>query len=236
MTGLLADPVTGMICFIKKGGISYVRQCDRTEELFLGSGQWLEQEENDLQDLSLKDDIRTLSECLQLVDGKLTEDITAQFECQISLKEDVKNLAEQIVDEMFFNTSLIDNSTAADSLAYLLQNMDDIQLALKTVLQSLDIQQRGAGEQDFVMDTSDINANQKLSCERLFISSTGVEILSKSLQQISAIRLIVSGLTQASASEIDDELIPNTCVLIKAYMTLKWTTETMATSAQTSSM
>ncbi|XP_052066058.1 nuclear pore complex protein Nup160-like isoform X1 [Mytilus californianus] len=252
MTGLLADPVTGMICFIKKGGISYVRQCDKTEELFLGSGQWLEQEENDLQDLSLKDDIRTLSECLQLIDGKLTEDITAQFECQISLKEDVKNLAEQIVDEMFFNTSLIDNSTAADSLAYLLQNIADIQLALKTILQSLDIQQRG-GEQDFVMDTSDINANQKLSCERLFISSTGVEILSKSLQQISAIRLIVvrdllilmvaalrlenkSGLTQASASEIDNELIPNTCVLIKAYMTLKWTTETMATSAQTSSM
>lgn len=52
--------------------------------------------------------------------------------------------------------SLIDNSTTADSLAYLLQNMDDIQLALKTVLQSLDIQQRGAGEQDFVMDTSGI--------------------------------------------------------------------------------
>lgn len=54
--------------------------------------------------MTLKNDIGTLSMCLQLIEGKLTEDITSQFEYQISLKEDVRNLAEQIVDELFFNT------------------------------------------------------------------------------------------------------------------------------------
>ena len=55
-------------------------------------------------DSTLQKDIGTLSMCLQMIESKLTEDITSQFEYQIRLKEDVKNLAEQIVDNLFLNT------------------------------------------------------------------------------------------------------------------------------------
>ena len=55
-------------------------------------------------DSTLQKDIGTLFMCLQMIESKLTEDITSQFEYQIRLKEDVKNLAEQIVDNLFLNT------------------------------------------------------------------------------------------------------------------------------------
>lgn len=58
-------------------------------------------------DSTLQKDIGTLSMCLQMIESKLTEDIASQFEYQIRLKEDVKNLAEEIVDNILFNTRYI---------------------------------------------------------------------------------------------------------------------------------
>ncbi|XP_060078941.1 nuclear pore complex protein Nup160-like [Ylistrum balloti] len=248
MKGLLTDPITGLVCLIKKGCVTYIRPCDRIEELCYGSGEWTDQQELDH---AQKFDVEMLGRCLELIRSKVTDEAGAQFDYCPTSQEEIRTLANHIVEELFTEEGLLKGSTSMMSLGDQIQRIINLPDCIQILLDSMDLT-----TQDDVEDTSmddGESTNHQLACSRLFTSGTAVEILSATLQQVSVTRLSAlrdllilqeaacqlgdrDGITPDVTGRLHHDLIPHTLTLLQSYMLLKWVSESVATPSQTSTL
>ncbi|XP_078332937.1 nuclear pore complex protein Nup160-like isoform X1 [Crassostrea virginica] len=243
MKGFFADSNTGLVCIIKKGGLSYVRPCDPIEELYLGDGYW----SADHLDEITRRDVKTLGMCLSLIGGKISEEMVVQFEDSLLMKEPPEEAVRLLVEYLFFNTSLVEVSL--DSLGALVQNINDLPSCLQVVLDSLDLTNRTAMEEE----ESDMESEQQqLMGDQMLTSDSALDFLTTTLQQTSetrfqALRDILVFLTSAISlgdrdgitpeiSETLNEMIPRTSSLLQSYATLKWASTKVATPSTSNSL
>ncbi|XP_062566399.1 nuclear pore complex protein Nup160-like isoform X5 [Saccostrea cucullata] len=241
MKGYFADSNTGLVCIIKKGGLSYVRPCDPIEELYLGEGHWSAE---DLDEITRRD-VKTLGRCLSLINSKISEEMVVQFEDQLLMKEQPEEAVRTIVEDLFFNTSLVEISL--DSLGALVQNIHDLPNCLMVVLNSLDLAFRAGMEEE-----TDMESEQQLISGQILTSDSAIDLLTTTLLQTSetgfkALRDLLVFLTASISlgdrdgitpeiSEAVNELIPRASSLLQSYATLKWASNKVATPSHSNSV
>lgn len=248
MKGLLTDPVTGLVCLIKKGCVTYIRPCDNIEELCVGSGEWTDQPELDP---GRKIDVEMLGQCLELIRSKVTDEAGAQFDYCTASQEEIRMLANHMVEELFPEESLLEGSASLKSLCHRIQTIINLPDSIQILLDATDLTSLDDLEVTPMEDGE--NANHQMSCSRLFTSGTAVEILSATLQQISVTRLFTlrdllilqeaacqledqDGITTDVTNRLHHDLIPRTLNLLQSYMLLKWVSESIVTPSQTSAL
>lgn len=240
MKGFFVEPNTGLVCIIKKGGLSFVRPCDPIEELYLGDGYWSAE---DLSDMTLAD-VRTLGMCLSLIGSKVSEDMMVQFEDSLLMKDSPEEAVRPIVEDLFFNTSLVEISL--DSLGAFVQNIHDLPNCLHVVLNSLDLTNATSEE-----ERSDMESEQQLIDEQILTSDIAIDFLTITVQQTSVTRFRVlrdilvflistinlgdrDGITP-EVSETLYDMIPRTSSLLQSYAVLKWASTKVATFSHSGS-
>lgn len=241
MKGFFVEPSTGLVCIIKKGGLSFVRPCDPIEELYLGDGYW---SADDLNEMTLAD-VRTLGECLSLIGSKISEDMVVQFEDSLLMKESPEEAVRPIVEDLFFNTSLVEISL--DSLGALVQNIHDLPNCLHLVLNSLDLTKATLEEEE-----SDMESEQQLIGGQILTSNSAIDFLTTTLHQMSdtgfrVLRDLLVFLTSTislgdrdgitpEVSETLYDMIPRTSSLLQSYAVLKWASTKVATVSHSNSL
>ncbi|KAK3101041.1 hypothetical protein FSP39_000503 [Pinctada imbricata] len=243
MKGIFTDPVTDLVCIIKKGCISFVRPCDNIEEVHYGTGRW---SSCDI-DNSLKRDVATLCMCLALISDGITVEMATQFEQQLFFKEPPHEIARQKHNEIFLNSSLTDGGMS--TLGPLVQTIHDIVGALQVVLQNLDLSHLLG----YITEDTEIPDMSMPSLCHLMSGVRGMQILTSTVKQITETGLLVArdllilqiaiislgendGVSPDQAEEIHRELIPQTCELVHVYMLMKWITNQIAVPVQNSSI
>nr|XP_034311974.1 nuclear pore complex protein Nup160 [Crassostrea gigas] len=241
MKGFFVEPNTGLVCIIKKGGLSFIRPCDPIEELYLGDGHWSAE---DLNEITLAD-LRTLGMCLSLIGSKISEDMVVQFEDSLLMKESPEEAVRPIVEDLFFNTSLVEISL--DSLGALVQNIHDLPNCLHLVLNSLDLTKATLEDEE-----SDMESEQQLIDGQILTSDSAIDFLTTTLHQTSDTRFRVlrdlllfltstislgdrDGITP-EVSETLYDMIPRTSSLLQSYAMLKWASTKVATVSHSNSL
>ncbi|KAL5007266.1 hypothetical protein ScPMuIL_016072, partial [Solemya velum] len=255
LKGLITDCVTGLACFIRKDRLTYVRPCDKIEELYLGVGRTTDV--SSLLDLNTRhgwvdqQDIHTLCQALHLISSEISEDLAAQLEYEMRMGDKPETLAEQMVDALFFNNELGDGSVRAGSLIEILETIKHLPTGIELLLSILDLSQ--TAEDEFNIDDQDMNAVQQFNCGQLFSSSVSMDIMWATLKQYSHTHFCVlrdllvlemaalrlgdkHGINPVVSNTLKNDLIPQTVPLLQAYLLLKWANDTVAITAQTSSL
>ncbi|XP_071104860.1 nuclear pore complex protein Nup160-like isoform X1 [Haliotis cracherodii] len=251
--GLFSDSVTGLVCLIRKGSVSYVRPCDKLEELYcLPQSQLSDADCEELQlptdDWSLGQDVMKLCECVRDISNQMSEELSTQFHTEAGMFESPKDVVTPMVDTLFFPPG--GDSLLATDVGDRLEEIHNLVSALRVLLKILDLSNQ---EEDFMLDDSAVDASRQLSCSQLFTSSTSSAILAVCLEQMCTTRLSFCrdllvlqvaairlgdqhGLRPDVSTVVSEDLIPLTGSLIQSYLLLVWASQSVVIGNQNTAL
>ncbi|XP_055957883.1 nuclear pore complex protein Nup160 [Patella vulgata] len=256
--GIFSDNVTGLVSLVKKESLSFLRVCDRLEEVNHLSDQQLPYLDIDVQDedeaWSLHQDVKRLCDCIGRVDNEISSEHAQQFQSRLLLLDNPQELADHLVDLVYFTEDGRLSTTNCQLLGLHIQEINNITVAMEILIRLLDLNQAET-DGHILMEESGIDAEKQSICSRLFHSQTGVAILLKCLQQYSSNRLTFTrnfillsdllmkfsqqhqyGVDFDTAMHIRTSLIPELAMLIKNYMVLDQFSHVVATPTQNNAL
>ncbi|XP_076451143.1 nuclear pore complex protein Nup160-like [Babylonia areolata] len=259
LQGVFTDSSTGLVCLIRKATLTYLRPCDRLERLYL-----CEQERvtpTDLDDLgfqvdgvsqyALCEDMRKLCDVVQLVGSEVTEDVAAQFLQELVMMEPPRELADRLVDTVFFEDVDMPSEVGAQ-IEVRLQTVHQLTSCLDLLQVMMDLQDTQQLHQS-LMDDSVGDATRQLRCSHLFTSPEASAILSRCFEQVCMTRISLlrdliivqvlalrlrhrRGVSPEVRQTIEEELLPTFSQLLRSYMLLHWSSQALTTISPTSSL
>ncbi|ESO97630.1 hypothetical protein LOTGIDRAFT_228261 [Lottia gigantea] len=249
MKGLFSDNVTGLVGLIKKESLSFLRPCDRLEEVVYLSDQQLPHLDLDVQNeeeaFSLHQDIKRLCDCISKVNQDISSEHSVQFHSQLLLLSSPQELAHHLVDILYFTDGV--STTNCQLLGLRIQEIKNLNIAMETLIRLLDLNQAET-DGHILMEESGIDGRKQAICGRLFCSQTGTAVLLKCLQQFSSNRLIfcrnfilladlliklsqqhLYGVDFDTSMNIRTNLLPGLTTLIRNYLVLNEFSHVVAT-------
>ncbi|XP_070567013.1 nuclear pore complex protein Nup160-like [Ptychodera flava] len=261
--GLLVDHNTGLVGYIKRIGVSVLRPNDSVEHLYLSSDRC---EAIDLtlsplycDDRQLSKDLLTLGECIRLIKESVSKEMKVGLYYDIYQSEPPENIAQQIANTLFIESSGSSKTNSVQSTASSLlrdlqshiQSLIEPARALETLLGSIDISE---GQPEALsMEESMMDTGLQMICNHLFASEHSTVILSEILQQMSLLRfqlcrdLLVLlyiiqrighkvSLSQECLVRLQVELIPKTAMYLQAYHSMYWLCGAQASQPETNTV
>ncbi|XP_052227575.1 nuclear pore complex protein Nup160-like isoform X1 [Dreissena polymorpha] len=253
LKGLFCDSVTGQVGLIRKGCVTYLRPCDPVEEMY--SGQPNTGPDGFMMKLSLQDrhqrrDLELLFEGLHSVAMEMSDDLSAQFEQELTNNHNLETVATQLVHNIILGHNTEYSLSGGDSIPVKLGMIHDLYGSVNTVLKYLDLSLDRNDEQilDEVLDR-----RRQLGLNHLLTSGVGVSVLSECVQQLASTRfnmlrdlylLQTAALRHCNQANIShevvqgfqNELLPYTASLLRAYQVVKWASQTLAVSTQATAL
>uniref|UniRef100_A0A0B7AIF3 Uncharacterized protein n=1 Tax=Arion vulgaris TaxID=1028688 RepID=A0A0B7AIF3_9EUPU len=240
--GLMADPVTGLFCVIKKCTFSVLRPCDTTEEMYLSPTLKLSESvierlglaSDDISSAQFADDARLVCDAVQFINSQVPPDIACMFICCLQGLHPPEDMVEKLRDR------IRSDQDATDTLTRKTCQMASPVSTVEAIFNMLEFSDVNPD----MLDETDRAGHQHYS--HLFSGSLGLSILTKSFQQLVSLRFefvrdltvllaVVSslkeraGLAQSMKDSIVNDLLPKGVDLLRCYKVLVWASEALTT-------
>ena len=204
--GLIVDGNSGLLCIIKKCGISFVRPVDVLEHLVLTEGNNVNGPDlfHDTptlcEDPALAADVVSLMKAIALIGGVMPKYLADEFEHALNRLVSPDQIGKKIVAEILSAHSEHDDDDSGfrfnQEISTKLQQVGDIAKALEILLLSLELDRGIVSYSNFdptSEDSSDFHIQQGTSnissdVSKLFASPAGVSLLAESLNQVANTR------------------------------------------------
>ena len=198
--GLIVDGYCGLLCIIKKGGISFVRPVDALEHLVLTecvavNGPDLFHDTPTLcEDPALAHDVVSLMKAVTMISGVMPPYLGEEFEHALNRLMSPDEIGRKIVNEILSAHSDNDDDDSGfkfnQELSTRLQQVGDIAKALEVLLLMLELDRGIVSHSNFDPTSEEGNEPSEISSDtcNLFASPEGVSVLAESLKQMSTTR------------------------------------------------
>ena len=204
--GLIVDGHSGLLCIIKKAGISFVRPVDTLEHLVLTEGvavngpDLFHDTPTLCEDPALAHDVVSLMKAIAMISEVIPPYLAEEFEHALNRLVSPDQIARRIVTEILSAHSENDDDGGFrfnQELSTRLQQVGDIAKALEILLMSLELDRGIVSHSNFDPTSEEENSFHQIphgasslnsDISNLFASPTGVSVLAESLTQMATTR------------------------------------------------
>uniref|UniRef100_A0A8D0BX25 Nucleoporin 160 n=1 Tax=Salvator merianae TaxID=96440 RepID=A0A8D0BX25_SALMN len=183
---LLLNHCTNMVCLLKKGYVSFIVPCSLVDHLYLLPDEQLmnEVESAGLDEPELAHDLVSLVQCLRLIGESVSVEMALTMEMACCQLQPPERAAEQILKDLIAN----DSENLMEDIHSKLQEIKNPISAIGVLIREMDYETDVEMERGFNI-VHPLNVRMHLS--HLYGSSTTVNMVCRSLYQISVTRFFI---------------------------------------------
>ncbi|GAB6031618.1 hypothetical protein CHUAL_009380 [Chamberlinius hualienensis] len=238
LMGLFSDADSGITCLIKKNSVSLLRPRDVVELLVLSC------DDDATMENVVPSDLLALHKCLQLISSQYPFELVHDFNHDLFHLTNPDVIAEEITDSILIRMGEDEEMPFLQKMRDIVKTIPDILTVVQTLLSALDLAQ--GAPQELVVDNLPSDASKRLLVNKLFGSSLGVSLLSRTVQQMAELKLAVcrdvlvflvflfrkdEQINYRVGSALKSMLLPQCVCLTQAYFLLNWACETVSVTS-----
>ncbi|XP_029379630.1 nuclear pore complex protein Nup160 isoform X2 [Echeneis naucrates] len=242
--GLTVSSLTGLVCLLKKGLVSFLLPCFAVDHLYLSCDEYLLSEEETpiTEDLDLGRDVLQLVQCLRLVSDAVSGEMAYEMEKALEHLQSPERAAELALESMLSN----DSDNVIENIQNKLQDVRNPVGAMMVLLRELDLETDPEVPEGALVPGRSLNL--RISLSQLLGSSSAVSVVCQAVSHMTMTRalfcrdlLILQKLYLrfgdnvflgggAQLLQLQQDLIPRSAHLLASYHLLKHISQSLTSS------